>query len=77
MEQKKGVTLFTKIVLIAMCYAPAIFQGFFTYFTRIDAGDNSDQALQAASIVFIMLFALGNLVMIFICPILDPDTYDK
>lgn len=77
MEQKKGVTLFTKIVLITMCYFPAFFQGFLTYFTRIDSGDSSDQALQAASIVFIMLFALGNLAMIFVCPILDPDTYGE
>jgi hypothetical protein len=77
MEQKRGVSLFTKIVLIAMCYAPSIFQGFVTYFTRIESGDIPDEALKAALIVFIMLFALGNLAMIFICPILDPDTYDK
>ena len=56
MEQKKDISLFTKITLVLICVIPMFFMAFDTYFARIDAGDSVNDAFESASIVFIVLF---------------------
>ena len=37
MEEKKDISLSTKIILVGMSFVPVVFSGFLTYFNRIDA----------------------------------------
>ena len=66
-----------KIILLVMCYIPAFLKGFLTYSSQVNSGDNFTQAFQEAFMVFIMLFALGTLVMLMLYPILKSDIYEK
>ena len=69
MEQKKDISLFTKITLVLICVVPIFFIAFDTYSARIDAGDNVNNAFESASIVFIILFfvefCLASFVFVF------------
>lgn len=69
MEQKKDISLFTKITLVLICIFPMFFMAFDTYFARIDVGDSVNDAFKSASIVFIILcfveFCLASFVFAF------------
>lgn len=66
MEEKKDVSLSTKIILAVMCFIPMFFMGYLTYFNRIDAGDSVNDAFEAAFAVFFILLLTGSFVFTFI-----------
>ena len=59
MEEKKDISLSTKMILIGTCLTPIVFSGFFTYLNRINAGDSVNDAFEAAFAVFIILLLTG------------------
>ena len=77
MEQKRDISLSTKIILIGMCVIPMFFMGFFTYFTRIDAGYSVNDAFQAAFAVFITLLILGIFAFAFVFGIAELSSHKK
>ena len=77
MEEKKDISLSTKIILVGMCLISIFFMGIFTYFTRIDAGYNVNDAFQAAFAVFITLLIVGIFAFTFVFGIAELSSYKK
>lgn len=77
MEEKKDIALSTKMILIGICFVSMFLMGFFTYFTRIDAGYSVNDAFQAAFAVFITLLILGIFAFAFVFGIAELSSYKK
>ena len=62
MEKERDISLFTKIILIAICVGSIFSLALYTYFTRISAGHSVDDAFQAGLTVFVVSLIMAAVV---------------
>lgn len=73
MKEKEGLPPLAVIGTIVFCLCASFLFGFYTYITRINDGDNFNEAFKAASIVFAIFFILPSSFTLFILTLMQAE----
>lgn len=77
MKEKEGLPPIAVIGTIVFCLCASFFFGLHTYMTRIIDGDNSTEAFNAASIVFVVAFIFPCSFTLFVLTLMKADMDKK
>lgn len=73
MTEKKGITLFTKLILAGFVVHPAILFGLMIYSKRIELGDDASKAFETGASATVTLLVVAFYIGIFLYGILLED----
>ena len=77
MKEEKGLPPIAVIGTIVFCLCASFFFGLSTYLTRTAAGDNFNEAFNAASIVFLVAFIFPCSFTLFVLTLMKADIDKK
>lgn len=77
MKEKEGLPPIAVIATIVFCLCASFLFGLSTYATRIGAGDNFNEAFNAASIVFVVAFIFPCSFTLFVLTLMKADMDKK
>lgn len=73
MKEKESIPPIAVIATIVLCLCASLFFGVDIYNTRIEDGDNFNEAFKAASIVFAIFFILPSSFTLFILTLMQAE----
>ena len=77
MKEKEGLPAIAVLGTIVFCLCASFFFGLSTYLTRTAAGDNFNEAFNAASIVFVVAFIFPCSFTLFVLTLMKADMDKK